>query len=128
MPYANNTNEDISGYHSVIMAAIANGGVFGDDFADIFTLTKTLPARRSNTSSTSHRRLAMDEATFKAAYIAQFIASYMAQRYDMDCQTGHVGKPYEHQPIEDAVFLANEAWMQIEARSDERAFGTIFKF
>ena len=41
MPYANNTNENIAGYHSVIMAAIANGGVFDDDFADIFALTKT---------------------------------------------------------------------------------------
>lgn len=38
--YANNTNEDVSGFHSAIMDAIANGGVFGEDFADIFVLTK----------------------------------------------------------------------------------------
>jgi hypothetical protein len=41
MNYMNNTNKDVSGFHSVIMAAIANGGEFGEDYADIFTLTKT---------------------------------------------------------------------------------------
>ena len=41
MAYANNTNSDVSGLHSVIMEAIANGGEFGEDYADIFTLTKT---------------------------------------------------------------------------------------
>lgn len=41
MLYMNNTNKDVSGFHSVILAAIANGGEFGDDYADIFTLTKT---------------------------------------------------------------------------------------
>jgi hypothetical protein len=40
MTYMNNTNKDVSGFHSVIMAAIANDGEFGEDFADIFTLTK----------------------------------------------------------------------------------------
>ena len=39
--YGNNTNADTSLCHSAIMAAIANGGVFDEDFADIFTLTKT---------------------------------------------------------------------------------------
>lgn len=38
--YMNNTNTDVSNVHSVIMNAIANGGEFGDDFADIFALTK----------------------------------------------------------------------------------------
>ena len=41
MNYMNNTNKDVSGFHSVIIAAIANGGEFGEDYADIFTLTKT---------------------------------------------------------------------------------------
>ena len=41
MNYANITNKDISGFHSVIVAAIQNGGVFDEDFADIFKLTKT---------------------------------------------------------------------------------------
>lgn len=70
----------------------------------------------------------MDESTFKAAYIAQFLAAYMASRHDLDCMTGHPGKPYDNQPIEDAVFLADCAWQQIEARSDEKTINTIFKF
>ena len=41
MTYANITNKDISDFHSVIVAAIKNGGVFDEDFADIFKLTKT---------------------------------------------------------------------------------------
>lgn len=41
MAYCNNTNMDVSGFHSVIMEAIANGGEFSEDYADIFTLTKT---------------------------------------------------------------------------------------
>lgn len=39
--YMNNANADVSKFHSVIMDAIKNGGVFDEDFADIFTLTKT---------------------------------------------------------------------------------------
>lgn len=70
----------------------------------------------------------MDESTFKAAYIAQFLASYMASRYDSDCMDGHQGKPYDHQPVEDAVFLADCAWQQIEDRANERAISSIFKF
>lgn len=39
--YVNCTNTNIAEFHSVIMAAIKNGGVFGEDFADIFVLKKT---------------------------------------------------------------------------------------
>jgi hypothetical protein len=39
--YMNNTNADTTVAHAAIMAAIANGGVFNEDFADIFVLTKT---------------------------------------------------------------------------------------
>lgn len=39
--YVDNTGKDTWGFHAVIMAAIANGGKFDEDFADIFTLTKT---------------------------------------------------------------------------------------
>jgi hypothetical protein len=34
-------NTDVSKFHAVIMEAIANGGEFNEDFADIFKLTKT---------------------------------------------------------------------------------------
>ncbi len=39
--YMNNSTADVSKFHSVIMEAIKNGGVFDEDFADIFKLTKT---------------------------------------------------------------------------------------
>ena len=39
--YVNNTGADVTVAHPAIMLAIANGGVFGEDFADVFTLTKT---------------------------------------------------------------------------------------
>lgn len=56
----------------------------------------------------------MNEKQFKAQYITQFLASYMASTYDRDCQNGHVGEPYNHQPITDAAFLADCAWEQIK--------------
>ena len=34
----------------------------------------------------------------------------MAQRYDSDCKNGHVGEPYDNQPVEDALFCAERAW------------------
>ena len=39
--YVDNTGKDTSDFHSVIMQAIANGGKFDEDYADIFALTKT---------------------------------------------------------------------------------------
>ena len=39
--YIDNTGKDIREFHPVIVEAIANGGKFDEDFADIFTLTKT---------------------------------------------------------------------------------------
>lgn len=61
----------------------------------------------------------MDEKQFKALYVTQFLASYMASRYDDDCMNGHPNKPYDHQPIEDAVFLANCAWEQLQNHTQE---------
>lgn len=56
----------------------------------------------------------MNEKQFKEQYISTFLASYMASRYDYDCQNGHPNEPYNHQPIEDAIFLANSAWEQYQ--------------
>ena len=39
--YIDNTGKDTREFHHVIVAAIANGGKFDEDFEDIFTLTKT---------------------------------------------------------------------------------------
>jgi len=52
----------------------------------------------------------LSETTFKSTYIATFLASYMAGRYDTDCMNGTHGS---RQPVEDANFLANEAWQEI---------------
>lgn len=38
--YIDRTGQDIGDYHAVVMAAIEAGGVFTEDFADIFTLTR----------------------------------------------------------------------------------------
>ncbi len=56
----------------------------------------------------------MKEKEFKKQYITQFLASYMASRYDSDCMSGHPNKPYDNQPITDAAFLADCAWEQIK--------------
>lgn len=53
------------------------------------------------------------ETEFKATYIATFLASYMAGRYDDDCMNGTHGT---RQPVEDANFLANEAWEEVKDR------------
>ncbi len=39
--YANNTGADVTLAHHEIMQAIKNNGVFSEDYADIFVLTKT---------------------------------------------------------------------------------------
>lgn len=56
----------------------------------------------------------LKEVEFKTTYIATFLASYMATRYERDCQEGHRGDPAANQPVEDANFLANEAWESIK--------------
>ncbi len=61
----------------------------------------------------------MDEIQFKTTYIANFLSSYMAGRYDDDCMNGHPNKPYNHQPIEDAHFLAEKAWEQLQKHTQE---------
>lgn len=56
----------------------------------------------------------LDEKTFKTTYIATFLASYMAVNYDNDCINGHEQKRDENQPIEDAIFCADQAWRKIQ--------------
>lgn len=43
MKYMNRTNADVRDFHTIIVEAMNNGGVFREDFADIFVLTKTPP-------------------------------------------------------------------------------------
>ena len=50
--------------------------------------------------------------TFINNFIATFLASYCAEQYDFHCQTGT-----KHSfPIEDAEFLAEEAWKEYQKR------------
>jgi hypothetical protein len=49
-----------------------------------------------------------DKERFRTTYVAYFLASYMASRYDYDCVNGNPLKV--GQPIEDAFILADEAW------------------
>jgi hypothetical protein len=57
----------------------------------------------------------MNEQQFKDHYIATFVASYMASRYDNDCLNGHPTNEWDHQPVADAIFLAEHAWTQLQA-------------
>lgn len=52
----------------------------------------------------------MTKKEFIDQYVVNFLSSYMAQRYDSDCKNGHVGEPYDNQPVEDALFCAERAW------------------
>lgn len=79
----------------------------------------TIKIKTCYNTYTETKQKAMNEAQFKAAYISQFLASYMAGRYERDCQEGHIGKPYDHQPIEDASFLANKAWEQLQKHTQD---------
>lgn len=38
--YVNNTGTDVRPFEAAILTAIENGGVFGEDFADIFALSR----------------------------------------------------------------------------------------
>ena len=60
------------------------------------------------------------EKEFKQQYIVTFLASYMASNYDSDCMNGHPNEPYDHQPVEDAMFLADKAWEQYQTFLNDR--------
>jgi hypothetical protein len=62
----------------------------------------------------NYRNGMLREADFKTQYIATFLASYSAWRYERDCQEGHPGQHYANQPVEDANHLANKAWDSIK--------------
>lgn len=58
----------------------------------------------------------IDKVAFKTAYMAQFLATYMAINYDNDCMDGHERNRHDNQPVEDASYLANLAWEQIQEK------------
>lgn len=54
----------------------------------------------------------MEKEEFIRQYVVTFLASYAAEQYDFNCQTGWKNRD---QPIEDAYCLAEEAWEQLKA-------------
>lgn len=61
----------------------------------------------------------MNEEQFKAAYITNFLATYMAKHYVEDCMNGHSANRHKNQPIEDAEYCAREAWKQLQNHTQE---------
>lgn len=57
----------------------------------------------------------MEENEFKSTYVATFLASYMASRYEKDCMNGTHCRV---QPVEDAMTLSDEAWGIYKALTD----------
>jgi len=57
----------------------------------------------------------MDEKTFKAQFIATFLASWCAAHYDEYCMRDMHGQ-LEKPPVEDAAFLAGTAWTEVKAK------------
>jgi hypothetical protein len=51
----------------------------------------------------------MDEKSFKANFITTFLATWVANNYDECCMRGQHER-LSDPPVEDAEFLANEAW------------------
>jgi hypothetical protein len=52
----------------------------------------------------------MDKDTFTSHYIVTFLASYAAETYDFNALHGLKAQ----HPVEDAIFLANKAWEELQ--------------
>ena len=48
--------------------------------------------------------------SFIQQYVAAFMASFAAIHYVENCQKGWEGHPENNQPVEDAYYLACDAW------------------
>ena len=67
--------------------------------------------------------LKVNEHEFKTTYIANFMASYTAQRYvEISMKGGW--KSYKH-PTEDAVWLADKAWKELALLSASTGAGAV---
>jgi hypothetical protein len=54
----------------------------------------------------------MDEKEFKSTFIATFLASWCATNYSDYCINGKQ-EALSRPPVEDAVFLADKAWIEL---------------
>lgn len=66
----------------------------------------------------------MTEQEFKRQFVANFLSSYAAVNYDKNCMNGWP-EPATVHPVEDAVFLANEAWYQYFAYIKEKDYAPL---
>jgi hypothetical protein len=60
----------------------------------------------------------MNEQIFKTQFIAAFLASWCADNYDTCCSNGthHI---LCAPPVEEASYLADKAWMELEDKCPE---------
>lgn len=58
--------------------------------------------------------MTLTKQDFIERYVTTFLATYTATTYDANCMRG---KPAQH-PVEDAFFLAREAWEEIQAKGE----------
>lgn len=62
----------------------------------------------------------MDEkAQFLNAYVAAFLGAHMGQQYDWMCLHSQHDLT-NHQPVEDALHVANKAWNQLQTHKKEQ--------
>lgn len=61
----------------------------------------------------------MTESQFKAAYVANFLSSYMAARQNKIYPQGFTPDPLPRQPVADAIIYANTAWHQLSVLEKE---------
>ena len=59
------------------------------------------------------------EAVFKMQFIASFLAAWCANNYDDYCARGWTGK-MDHPPVEDATYLADQAWKEMKKKGTRR--------
>lgn len=55
----------------------------------------------------------MSEEEFKNMFIATFLASWCAKNYEQFCMESRQ-ESLSNPPAEDAIFLADEAWIKLE--------------
>lgn len=55
----------------------------------------------------------LSEKAFKQQYVACWLATRCAMQYDDACSRGQFER-FENQPVEDAIFLAEQAWITMK--------------
>lgn len=56
----------------------------------------------------------MDEKNFKEQFKVTFLATWAATNYNDYCMNG-IQEQLSNPPVEDAIFLADEAWQKLQS-------------